>query len=320
MEPSTRVRAILSFVQSADAGSFAAAARALGISAAAVSKNVAGLEAALGVRLMNRTTRSLQLTHEGEAFLAQSRTALQALDQAVEIARARQFGPSGPVRISSVASFGRGHLLPKLPGLTARHPALSVSVDFDDRVTDLVRDGYDIAIRGGTIPETGLIARRICRLNMAVVAAPAYLEAHGTPRTPQDLLTHRLIARSFLGGRVPPWGFRAFGGEVSFDPTPAASLTLSAPEAVVDAALAGAGIAQAGVHLAWPHLQSGALRLVLHDYHHPGDYQMVMQYPHRALIAPRVRAAVDYLLDAFAADEALHVPMEALAEMARAAP
>ncbi|MDO5614075.1 MAG: LysR substrate-binding domain-containing protein [Paracoccus sp. (in: a-proteobacteria)] len=312
MDPSTRVRGILSFVHAADAGSFAAAGRALGISAAAVSKNVAGLEVALGLRLMNRTTRSLQLTHEGTVFLAQSRTALRALDLAVETARAGQMGPAGPVRVSSVASFGRGFLLPKLPGLIARHPALQLTVDFDDRVTDLVRDGYDIVIRGGHIPETGLIARPICTMTMAVVAAPAYLAAHDAPRQPDDLLAHRLIARGFLGGGISPWQFRVDGGETSFDPGPNAAMILSDPAAVLDAAIAGAGITRLGVHLIWPHLQSGALRLVLHDHHHPGDYQMVMQYPHRALIAPRVRATVDYLLDAFAADKTLHIPPEAL--------
>ncbi|MDO5611431.1 MAG: LysR family transcriptional regulator [Pseudomonadota bacterium] len=312
MDPSTRVRAILSFVHAADGGSFAQAGRAMGISAAAVSKNVAGLENALGMRLMNRTTRSLQLTHEGEVFLAQARNALQALDLAVEAARSGQHGPSGPVRISCVASFGRGHLLPKLAALAARHRALSLVVDFDDRVVDIVRDGYDIAIRGGHIPESGLIARPICPLNMVLVASPSYLQAHGVPRDPEQLLSHRLIARSFLGHRVPPWQFRADGGLTSVDPTVSAQLVLSDPSAVLEAALAGEGIVQTGVYLAWPHLRSGALRLVLFDCHHPGDYQMVMQYPHRALVAPRVRVAVDYLLDAFAADERLHVPSEAL--------
>lgn len=313
MDSSQRVRAILSFVHAADAGSFAAAGRALGITSAAVSKNVAGLEKALGVRLMNRTTRTLQLTDEGSTFLRQARIALEALDAAVDTVVTQRLGPSGRVRISTSSAFGREQLLPILPGLLSRHPALSVEVDFDDRVVDLVRDGYDLAVRGGNIPDSALVSRPIFRLNLVLVASPEYLARQGVPHAPQELQAHRLIARRFLGGRVSAWSFRSENGSITaFDPTDTAVLTLSAPEAVVQAACDGVGIAQVGVHLAWPHLLSGTLKVLLHRHHHPGSYEMVMQYPHRALIAPRVRATLDYLLEAFAADEALHVPLEAL--------
>jgi DNA-binding transcriptional LysR family regulator len=313
MDSSQRVRAILSFVHAADAGSFAAAGRVLGISSAAVSKNVASLEKALGIRLMNRTTRTLQLTHEGSAFLRQARLALEALDAVAESVTAQRDGPSGRVRVSTSAAFGRGHLLPLIPGLLSRFPALSVEVDFDDRVIDLVRDGYDLAIRGGNIPDSSLIARTICRLNVVIAASPEYLARQGAPYAPDDLRTHRLVARRFLGGRVSPWSFREEdGGITTFDPTELAVATLSAPESVVQAACDGVGIAQVGVHLAWPHLLSGALKIVLHRYHHPGGYELTMQYPHRALIAPRVRATLDYLLEAFAKDELLHIPLDRL--------
>ncbi|MGQ0708309.1 MAG: LysR substrate-binding domain-containing protein [Rhodoferax sp.] len=313
MDSAQRVRAILSFVQAADAGSFAAAARVLGISSAAVSKNVASLEKALGVRLMNRTTRTLQLTDEGSTFLLQARVALDALDTAVDTVTAQRLGPSGRVRISTSSAFGREHLLPHLPGLLARYPALSVDVDFDDRVVDLVREGYDMAIRGGSFPDSALVSRPICRLHVVLVASPGYLARHGVPGTAHELQAHRLIGRRFLGGRVATWGFKGAEGSVSmFDPSPAAALTLSAPEAALQAACDGVGIAQVGVHLAWPWLQSGALKVVLHRHHHPGTYEMALQYPHRALVAPRVRASLDYLLDAFAQDKRLHIPLKAL--------
>lgn len=313
MDSSQRVRGILSFVHAANAGSFAAAGRKLGVSSAAISKNIASLEKALGVRLMNRTTRTLQLTHEGGAFLQQARLALEALDAAAQSVTAQRRGPSGRVRISTSAAFGRGHLLPVIPGLLSRFPALSVEVDFDDRVVDLVRDGYDLAIRGGNIPDSALISRPICRLNVVIAASPEYLKRQGLPRALEDLRTHRLIARRFLGGRVSPWSFRREDGSiVTFDPAQSAVATLSAPESVVQAACSGVGIAQVGVHLAWPHLLAGDLKVVLHRYHHPGSYEMVMQYPHRALIAPRVRATLDYLLEAMAADELLHIPLEKL--------
>ena len=316
MEISQRVRAILSFVEAVDGGSFAAASRALGISAAAVSKNVAGLEQALGVRLMNRTTRTLSLTDEGTLFLKQARIALEALDAAVDVLAEQRVETSGHVRISSSAAFGRDHLMPVLPGLQTRYPALSVEVDFDDRIIDLVRDGYDLALRGGHIADSALVARPVCQLNMVLVASPDYLERQGIPRTPQDLAVHRLIVRRFLAGRVSPWSFRrGDGGLITQDLTPAV-LTLSAPEALTQAALQGMGIAQVGVHHAWSYLQSGQLKALLVGQHDPGHYEMVLQYPHRALMAPRVRVTVDYLLAAFAEDEALHVPLSALDDYA----
>lgn len=312
MDLSQRVRSILSFVQVADAGSFAAAARALGISAAAVSKNVAGLEQALGVRLMNRTTRTLNLTDEGAAFLKQARIALEALDTAVDAVAAQRMETSGHVRISTSAAFGRDQLMPALAGLLTRYPALTVEVDFDDRVIDLVHDGYDLAIRGGRIADSALISRSVCSLNMILVASPTYLERNGIPRTAEDLKRHQLINRRFLGGKVSPWCFRAGDGSLTTLDPDRAVLTLSAPEALVQAASFDMGIAQVGVHHAWKYLNSGALQVLLLGQHDPGSYEMVMQYPHRALVAPRVRATIDYLLAAFAKDEALHVPLEAL--------
>jgi DNA-binding transcriptional LysR family regulator len=312
MDTSQRVRAILSFVQTADHGSFAAAARKLGISSAAVSKNVAGLERALGVRLMNRTTRTLKLTAEGAAFLERARVALDALDAAVGSVATEGAAPGGRVRISTSGAFGRDHLMPALPGLRARYPALNVEVDFDDRRIDLVQDGYDLALRGGNIGDSSLITRAVCRLNTVLVAAPAYLARCGIPRTPEDLRNHQLIGRRFLGGALTRWGFHAAdGGLVHFTPEEAA-LTVSAPEAQVQAAVLGMGIAQVGVHHAWVHLRAGDLKIVLAERHHPGGFEMVLQYPHRALLAPRVRVTVDYLLEAFAKDEALHVAVEAL--------
>ena len=312
MDLSQRVRTILSFVQAVDAGSFAAAARVQGISSAAVSKNVASLEQAPGVRLMNRTTRTLSLTDEGSAFLKQARIALEALDSAVDAVAALRSEISGHVRISTSAAFGRDQLMPALPELLARYPALSVEADFDDRVVDLVRDGYDLAIRGGRIADSALVSRPICHLNMILVASPDYLGRQGVPRSPEELKRHRLIARRFLGGKVSPWNFRQVDGRITTQDLESAALTLSAPEAMAQAASLGLGIAQVGVHHAWSHLVSGRLKVLLLGLHDPGSYEMVLQYPHRALVAPRVRATIDYLLAAFSRNEALHVPLPAL--------
>lgn len=310
---SHRVRAILCFVQAVDTGSFVAAGRALGVTSAAISKNVATLEKALGVRLMNRTTRTLELTEEGAAFLRQARVALEALDAAVDTIAVQRAQISGRVRISTSAAFGREHLMPVLSGLLSLHPDLSVEVDFDDRLVDLVRDRYDIALRGGNIRDSALISRPACRLNTLLVASPDYLARHGVPNTAKALHRHRLIARRFLGGAVATWSFQAADGSITtLDPADTATLTLSAPEALVEAALDGIGIAQIGVHLALEHLAVGKLKIVLHGQYHPGTYEMVIQYPHRILIAPRVRVTVDYLLDAFSKDKRLHVSLQTL--------
>lgn len=312
MDSSQRVRAIISFVHSADAGSFAAAGRVLGISSAAVSKNIAGLEKALGVRLMNRTTRTLSLTDEGEAFLRQARIALDALDQAADAVISHRATPSGRVHISTSVGFGREQLAPVLPGLIEKYPGLALEVDFDDHVIDLVRDGYDLALRGGRIADTSLVARTICQFNLVLVASPAYLAQHGIPAQPEELARHRLITRRFLGGRVSPWNFKAHDGSITTLNTEAAVMTLSSPETITQLAVAGVGIAEIGVHHAWRHLQSGALKALLLEAHHPGSFEMTLQYPHRALVAPRVRVTVEYLLDAFAKREELHVPVAAL--------
>ncbi len=314
MELSQRVRAMTSFIDAADAGSFAAAARLQGVSTAAISKNIAGLEQALGVRLMNRTTRKLSLTEEGAAFLQQARIAIAALDTAVDTVVAGKMETRGHVRISTSAAFGREQLLPALPGLRQRYPGLSVEVDFDDRVTDIVRDGYDLAIRGGRIVDSSLISRPVCQLNMVLVASPDYLAQQGVPHTPEDLKNHHLIARRFLGGRVSPWGFRGEDGSLTTLEPDAAAITLSAPEAQLQAARFGLGIAQVGVHHAITHLQTGQLKVLLFGQHDPGSYEMVIQYPHRALIAPRVRVTIDYLLDTLRQDPALHFPLSRLAE------
>lgn len=314
MDLSQRVRAITSFIDAADAGSFAAAARLQGVSAAAISKNIAGLEQALGVRLMNRTTRKLSLTEEGTLFLQQARIAVEALDTAVDTVIAGKMETRGHVRISTSAAFGREQLLPALPGLRQRYPGLSVEVDFDDRVTDIVRDGYDLAIRGGRIVDSSLISRPVCLLNMVLVASPAYLAEYGVPTTPEALKHHHLIARRFLGGKVSPWNFHGPDGSLITLEPDAAVVTLSAPEAQLQAALLGLGIAQVGVHHALSHLQSGQLKTLLFGQHDTGSYEMVIQYPHRALVAPRVKATVEYLLETFRQDSRLHFPVARLAE------
>ena len=189
-----------------------------------------------------------------------------------------------------------------------------MEVDFDDRLSDAVRDRYDLVLRGGRIADSSMVSRPICQFKLLLVASPAYLARHGIPRTPHDLARHKLLTRRFLGGGVSPWSFKASDGGLLTIDTDHAVMTYSSPEALNQSALDGAGIAQVGAHHAWPHLRSGALKALLFDSHHAGSYEMTLQYPHRALIAPRVRVTVDYLLDYFSQLEALHLPLAAPAE------
>jgi DNA-binding transcriptional LysR family regulator len=147
---------------------------------------------------------------------------------------------------------------------------------------------------------------------MVLVASAEYLEAHGVPGSYDDLRLHKLIARKFLSGAVSKWAFKLPDGDIyAFEPNNAV-LTLSAPEAVVQAALDGVGVAQAAVHHAWPHLLSGRLKVVLANYHHAGSYEMALQYPHRALLAPRVRVVIEHLLITFSEDSLLHISLDRL--------
>jgi DNA-binding transcriptional LysR family regulator len=261
---------------------------------------------------MNRTTRTLSLTEEGRVFLQQARIAIGALDTAMDAVVARKMETRGHVRISTSAAFGCEQLLPVLPGLRARYPGISVEVDFDDRVTDLIADGYDLAIRGGHIVDSSLVSRPVCQLKTVLVASPGYLERCGVPTTPDDLAHHHLIARRFLSGRVSlgsgtgrqpdDAGTRRSG----CDPLRTRSSNAGCAFRIRDCSggrtsCAGAfAVRRAENRAGWP-ARSGELR---------DGYQ----YPHRALVAPRVKATVEYLLETFHQNASLHFPVDRLAD------
>ena len=289
---------LVAAVHTADGGSFSAAARQLGLTPAAVGKSVAHLEAHLGVRLFNRTTRTLALTAEGERVVAQARLALDALAGAGEVARADQ-GLSGLVRISCASGFGRAYVLPLVGQLLLLHPALRIQLSMSDLSVDLVREGFDIGIRGGLEPPQGMVAQRLYTLPKVLVATPAYLKKNGVPADWSGLVQHRLIGLKFLSGRNSLWAFRSQGKNWAYDPP--AALLLSSPEAVLDAVLLHQGIAQVGLHHAWQALSRGQLQPLLKHQHVPGEVPLSVFYPHRSGLAPRVRAVVDHLVTALRA-------------------
>jgi DNA-binding transcriptional LysR family regulator len=296
-------------VQAAESGSFTAAAQVLNLTPAAVSKNIAALEAALQVRLFNRTTRQLSLTEEGKALVAQARLGLDALAEAQSLAT-QKLAPQGLVRVSCAVGFGRRYVLPALPAFFAAHPQVQIELSLNDQPIDLVQAGFDIGIRGGAEPPQGMVARRICAITAILVASPRYLAQHGTPQHFDELARHHLLKVKFLNGRVAPWVFKTRGGKRG---TPSstvalelpARLYLSDPEMMLDAALAHMGIARMGRHHAAQSLARGELQEVLSTQHVASDAQMAMFYPHRAGLAPRVRVVVDFLMAHFAAEPSL---------------
>jgi DNA-binding transcriptional LysR family regulator len=201
------------------------------------------------------------------------------------------------VRLSVGSGFARRYLLPELAKLRQHYPDIHIEVAMDDRQVDMVRDGFDIAIRGAVLADANVVSRRICQLSTVLVASPAYLAKAGVPNKPADLLQHQLISMRFLSGQTLPWLFKHRGAPVAFEPK--SNLALSDPDAVTQAALLGLGVGATGLYHALPSLRSGELKVLLHKSYQAAPRELAMQYPHRSNLAPRVRAVVEHLLAAF---------------------
>ncbi len=302
----TTLPGLISAIQVADSGSFVAAAKSLDLTSAAVSKNVAKLEAVLKVRLFNRTTRRLSLTEEGKAFLAEARAGLALLEDASKHA-SQGLRPQGLVRINSPVGFGRNYILPALPEFYRRYPDVQLDLQLNDMAVDLVGQGFDIGIRGGSQPPDGMVARKIFDITTILVASPKYLAARGTPKHSRDLAGHDLIKVKFLNGRIMPWLFNeTIQGKthtVTFEGD--AKLLVSDPDVAVEAALAHLGVVHVGSYHAHQYLKRGKLVELLSKQGVPAGISMSMFYPHRTGLAPRVRVTVDFLLEYLAKVPAL---------------
>jgi DNA-binding transcriptional LysR family regulator len=302
----TTLPGLISAVQTADSGSFTAAAKVLNLTPAAVSKNVATLETILQVRLFNRTTRQLSLTEEGKAFIAQTRTGLTALE-AAGLQVTQGLKPQGLVRVNCPVGFGRRYVLPLLPAFYALYPDVQIELNLNDQAVDLVGERFDVGIRGGSQPPEGMVARKICEIPSVLVATPKYLKLRGTPKHYSELADHDLLKVKFLNGRMLPWTFKEKinGREKLVSYEGSAKLLISDPEVILDAALMHMGIARLGRHHAHAALQHGDLVEVLSRQQVANEASMAIFYPHRAGLAPRVRVFVDFLLAQFAKDESL---------------
>jgi DNA-binding transcriptional LysR family regulator len=283
------------FVASADEGSFSAAARRLGITPAAVSKSVARLEAGLGVRLFQRSTRSLSLTEEGERLYRQVRMPWIEIGDALAELRQGAGKPAGTLKVAMAPTVGRTYFVPLLDAFMERYPDIVPDLHFDNRQVDLIAAGFDVAIGGGIELTEGLVARELAQVRIVLAASPAYLEKHGTPAEPAELPRHRgLLRRSLSNGRLVPWILKsAEGGEVVATVRPAA--VLDDPEALARAAACGLGIAMLPLPHALPLLHSGEIVRVL-----PGWFAetrpLAIYYSSRRLLPAKVRVFVDHVV------------------------
>jgi DNA-binding transcriptional LysR family regulator len=288
------------FIASADEGSFSAAARRLGLTPAAVSKSVNRLELRLGVRLFQRSTRSLALTTDGERLYGQVRLPWTEIGDALTDLSQGAGKPAGTLKVSLAYTVGRQYFVPFLEEFSRRYPDVVPDLYFDNRQVDLIAEGFDVAIGGGIELTDALIARELARVDIVLAAAPSYLKAHAAPETPQDLTRHRgLLRRSLSTGRLVPWTLKHRSGqEVVASVRPVA--VLDDPEAIARAAACGMGIAMLPLPHAVPLLDSGELVRVLPDWH-AETRPLSIYYSSRKLVPAKVRVFVDYMVEQFRA-------------------
>jgi DNA-binding transcriptional LysR family regulator len=280
------------FVRIAELGGLAPAARDLGLTPSAMSKQLARLEARLGVRLLIRTTRRIGLTPEGETYLARARDILSLIEAAEQDVTAARGRPGGPLRVNTGTAFARHRLIPLLPGFFERYPAITLDLSVTDRRVDLVAEQVDVLLRTGPLGDSSLLARRIAGGGRVVCAAPAYLARRGRPASPEDLLAHDCLVLRGLA-RLTAWPFRTATGLQTL--TVHGIATTDSAEALRDMALAGLGIIRVSAFIVARDIAEGRLVPLFEAEH------VLEEVPVWAVTAPgrhrlpRVQVFVDFL-------------------------
>ncbi|MFI7865067.1 LysR family transcriptional regulator [Ectopseudomonas khazarica] len=284
---------MLVFVTVAEQGSLSAAARALGLTPSAVSRIIVRTEQRLGARLLLRTTRALTFTAEGEAYLRGARRILADLAE-VEEAIADQGVPRGRLRVSAALGHGRMTIVPLVAAFIARYPNITVDLSLGDEVVDILGGQADVAVRFGHLPDSPLTARRIGETGQVVVASPAYLERHGTPQQPEDLLQHNCLRFNFRRAE-PNWPFIREGQ--GFSLKVCGNIECSSGEALAQLAREGAGITRIGEFSVTEDLQRGDLVPLLQAFN-PGDREPIHAvFVGGTAMPARVRVFVDFLVE-----------------------
>jgi DNA-binding transcriptional LysR family regulator len=294
-----RYTALQVFRHVAELNSFAEAGRRLGVSSAAVSKNIAELETYVGVRLFNPTTRRMALTEEGRIYLEHVARGLDALAEADDALGPIKTSPSGTLRVTAPMTVTLTRLSAAIPRFLSQYPDLKLDLQLDDRRVDLVREGFDLAIRGtDNLEDSSLIARKLAVMPHVVCAAPSYFEAHGKPRTPSDLKALNCIRFSH-SGHADTWEFRK-GDRIERVPVDA-RYSVGSSLAIRDALRAGFGLSLIPYPYVEADLQQGRLQSALDDWR-TVETTIYAIYSSRQHLAPKIRAFLGFLMEAFGRD------------------
>lgn len=286
------------FARTVETGGFSSAARDLGISQPNVSRNVSALETYLQQRLLQRSTRKLHLTPEGERYYAEARLILDAVSEA-ESALKSDTSPSGLLRVACPTAFAHAFMIPEIPGFLRTYPDLDLDLQISDRFVNLIDEGVELAVRIGHLSDSALCARRVGLFSRICVAATEYLEARGTPETPGDLVNHDCIVYSLLStGAI--WRFDGLEVTVS------GRLRVNAPQAARDAVLAGLGVALGPHWLFEDGIKTGRLRRILIGYE-AAPVPIHILYVANRLLPRRAAVFMDFMASAFAKVETLHI-------------
>ena len=287
------LNAMVVFVRVAETKSFTAAAKRLGISPSGVSKAVGRVEEELGVRLLNRTTRTVSLTDDGASFFERCRQILAEIEDAETTLTCTRSIPHGRLRVQMPVVFGGCVIVPALAGFTERHPGLTLDVELSDRIVDLAEEGLDATIRIGKLEDSRLIARKLCDLNFVICASPQYLKHRGEPKSPDDLDQHSCLGYLLPHtGRYREWKFAKDG--LRFSKAVSGRLNLNNAESLLAATIAGAGIATMASFVAADAIKAGRLVLVLRNYISVGP-QVSVVYLRSRHLSPRIQAFVEFL-------------------------
>ncbi|MGE0325993.1 MAG: LysR family transcriptional regulator [Polyangiaceae bacterium] len=285
-----RLHELQVFVAVAESGGFAKAGKRLRLSPPAVTRAVAALEGRLGTRVFQRTTRRVSLTDAGARFLESSKRILEEIEQAELAAAGEAVEPSGRLTLSTSMTFGRAALTPIVCDFLAAHPRITARVLLQDRVTDLVAEGIDLAVRLAPLPDSTLVARRLGEVRRVLIASPSYLKRHGVPRTPQELRAHTFIG---LSGLMPHAEYRYVEGGKPKSLALSPRLEVDDSLAAIQAVTAGHGISVALSYQVAEQLQTKCIVTLLDGYE-PPRVPVHLVYPQTPLLPAKVRAFVDF--------------------------
>jgi DNA-binding transcriptional LysR family regulator len=292
------VNGMLVFSKVVQAGSLSAAARELGVSTAVVSRTLAALETRLGVRLVNRTTRSLHLTDEGASYYETSQRILAEIDEADAAVTSRRIEPQGVLKVALPASFGHQHIAPLIPRFAQRYPKVELALSLSDRSLNLIEEGFDLAVRIAELKDSSLAARKLAPNRRVVCASPDYLRAHGEPKTPQDLTKHNCLVTTWEHGFAMAWEYKSPVGKRG---TVRVSGRYACDnwEVLRDWAVAGLGVALKSTWDVRKQLEEGSLVPLLPGYDFGTDVGIYAVYPHRRHLPAKTRAFIDFLAESF---------------------